>query len=172
MRKIYMMLIAIVVVLVAANIHYYLNIYNQQINFQKNILARQTEICSWEIEHHVSDFLNEINFILFTENISLFFTNPEINISSTRKIEVFFNKYKQLITSITLYDNEKNVFSIFKDRSGSTITDTYVSREQKHLHEKEIFHELNDQSVFILPAYKDNRILANIEVRIDLSIYD
>lgn len=165
------MLIAIFLVLVAANVYYYLNIYKQQIDFQKNILYRQTEICSWEIEQHVSNFMNEINFILFTEDISQFFDTPETQSSSIRKIEVFLSKYKQLVTSITLFNKDKEVFSIFKDRNNKLISDIYISREQKDLLVKEKFEESAGEFIFTLPYFRDKVVLANLVVKIDTKKY-
>ncbi len=171
MRQIYLLLIAIILVLVTANIYYYLNIHKQQVDFQKNILIRQTEACSWEIQQHTANFMSEINYILFTEDISQFFSNEEVMESSSMKIEVFFLKYKELITNISLYDNENNVFTIFKDRNNNLVTNSYISRIQRDLLGKETFEELRDEYVFILPAFKDNRVLANIVVRIDTRKY-
>ncbi len=171
MRRIYLLLFAIITVLVVANIFYYLNIYKQQVNFQKNILMKQTEICSWEVEQHISGFMNEMNFILFTEDISRFFTNSEIKSSGTRKIETFFLKYKELITTISLYDDQKNVFNIFKDRNNNPVTDIYVSREQNDLFEKENIEEHNGESVFTLPFFIANKVVGNIVVRIDTRKY-
>ena len=171
MRRIYLLLIAIILVLVTANIYYYLNIHKQQVNFQKNILTRQTEICSWEIEQHTANFMNEINYILFTEDISQFFSNTETRESSSMNIEVFFLKYKHLITNISLYDNEKNVYAIFKDRNNNLVTDIYISRVQRELFEKETLEELREEYVFILPVFKNNTVLANIVVRIDTRKY-
>jgi CheY-like chemotaxis protein/signal transduction histidine kinase len=171
MRRIYLLLIGIILVLVTANIYYYLNIYKQQVNFQKNILIRQTETCSWEIEQHTANFMNEINYILFTEDISQFFSNTETMESSSMKMEVFFSKYKDLITNISLYDNEKNVYTIFKDRNNTLVTNIYISRVQRDLLEKETLEELREEYVFILPAFTDNTVLANIVVRIDTRKY-
>ncbi len=171
MRKIYFLLSVIFLVLVAANIYYYLNIYRQQVNFQENMLVRQTEICSWEIEQHVSNFMNELNYILFTEDMSEFFRDPAIRESSIRKMEVFFSKYLQLITSISLYDDENNAFSIFKDRNNNLITDIYRSRLQRELYDIESMDDYDDESVFVLPAFRDNRVAANLVIRIDAKRY-
>ena len=166
-----MLLIGIILVLISANVYYYLNIYQQQVNFQKNILSKQSEICSWEIEHHLSHFMSDMNFILFTEDISLFFDDPEARASSTNKIEVFFDRYMQLVSNISLYDDNNNVFTIFKDRSNNLITNIFISREQRQLREIETLEEYDNEYVFFLPAFRDNRVFANIEVRIDTRRY-
>ncbi len=171
MRNIYLLLTAIILVLIAANIHYYLNIYRQQVNFQETILKNQTENCCWEVEQHVANFMNEINYILFTDDMTEFFHDPEIQESSIRKIEVFFSKYKQLITSISLYDNNRNAYNIFKDKSNNLITDIFVSREQTGLHDREVFEGQYGEAVFVLPAFKGNSVHSNIVVKIDTGKY-
>ncbi len=171
MNRIYLSLAAVFLVLVSANIYYYYNIYRQQVSFQENMLIRQTEICSWEIEQHVSNFMNELNYILFTEDMSEFFRDPGIMESGIRKIDVFFSKYKTLITSISLYDNERNAYNVFRDKSNNLVTDIYVSRVQRELYEKEKMDDIAGESVFVLPAFRDNTVVANLVIRIDTRRY-
>lgn len=171
MRRLYLLLISTILILIAANVYYYLSIYRQQVSFQKNILTRQTEICSWEIEQHISNLVNEINYILFTEDITRFFNDPGVMESSSRKIEVFFSKYGRLITSISVIDNRKNVYTISKDQDDFLVTDRYVSRTQRELHEQETLDDHQREYIFILPTFSNDSVIANMLVRIDTRRY-
>ena len=171
MKRIYLFLPVIILILVLANIYHYTNIHGHQVDFQKNILMKQTEICSWEIEMHISEFLNEMNFILYTEDVSGFFQDTETRESSIRKIETFFSKYKKLITGISIYDDRSNVYNTFRDRSNRKITDVYVSREQRYLDPREKVEEQGGETVFTLPVFRENTPVANIVVRIDTRKY-
>jgi signal transduction histidine kinase/CheY-like chemotaxis protein len=171
MKRIYLFLPVIILILVLANIYHYISIHRQQVDFQKNILMKQTEICSWEIEMHISEFLNEMNFILYTEDVSGFFQDTETRERSIRKIETFFSKYNRLITGISMYDDRSNVYNIFRDRSNKKITDIYVSREQRYLDPREKVEEQGGESVFTLPVFRENTPVANIVVRIDTRKY-
>ncbi len=171
MKRIYLLLLSVILILVAANFYYYINIYKQQVDFQKNILMKQTEICSREIEQHISDFMDEIHFILSTEDISQFFINSDIKDNFSRRIEIFFSKYKELVTSISLYDDQKNVFNILRDQSSNPIPDIYISREQKVLYKLEKLEEHNGESVFTVPVFRDNVLHANFVIRIGTNYY-
>jgi signal transduction histidine kinase/DNA-binding NarL/FixJ family response regulator len=171
MKRIYFFLSVIILLLVLANILYYVNAYRQQVEFQGNMLMKQTEICSWEIEMHISEFLNEMNFILYTEDVTSFFDDPDSRDRSIRKIETFFTKYNNLITGISIYDDKSNVYNIFRDRGNRKITDMYVSREQKILDPREKVEQQDGESVFTFPVFRENRPAANIIVRIDKRKY-
>lgn len=171
MRHLYLLLISTILVLIAANVYYYLSIYRQQVSFQKNILTRQTEICSWEIEQHISNLVNEINYILFTEDITRFYNDPEVMESSSSKIEVFFSKYGRLVTSISVMDNRKNVYTTSKDQDNNLVTDIYVSRTQRELHDRETFDDQQREYIFILPTFSNDSLIANMVVRIDTRRY-
>jgi CheY-like chemotaxis protein/nitrogen-specific signal transduction histidine kinase len=171
MKRIYLFLSVIILLLVLVNIFYYVSVYRQQVEFQKNMLMKQTEICSWEIEMHISEFLNEMNFILYTEDVSIFFSDPYSRERSIRKIEAFFSKYNSLITGISIYDDKYNVYNIFRDRGNRRITDTYVSREQRILDPREKVEQEQGESVFTFPVFRENAPVANVIVRIDKRKY-
>jgi signal transduction histidine kinase/CheY-like chemotaxis protein len=171
MKRIYFFLSVIILLLVLANILYYVNAYRQQVEFQGNMLMKQTEICSWEIEMHISEFLNEMNFILYTEDVTSFFDDTDSRERSIRKIETFFSKYNSLITGISIYDDKSNVYNIFRDRGNRKITDLYVSREQRILDPREKVEQQEGESVFTFPVFRENRPAANIIVRIDKRKY-
>ena len=172
MRRIYLLLVAIIIILVTANVYYYLNIYRQQIKFQEDILVRQTEISSRKIEQQISDFSDEINYILLSEDITDFFIDPAAEKTGSRKIGIFFSKYKDLISNISLYDNNKNVFNYFKDRNNDLATDLYVSRFQTELIEDNTIESRSPgEYSFIIPAYTNNDLTGNLVVNIGLGKY-
>jgi CheY-like chemotaxis protein/signal transduction histidine kinase len=167
MKRISLLSAAVIIILIAVNIYYFLNIYNQQINFQKTILGRQTEICSQEIEKQMAGLMSEIDFVLDNEDIFLFFDDPVVRDNSYRKIEIFFSKYNDLVTEITFSDNNKHVLNIFKDIENELITDIYFSRVQKELAKEKKIIETNKETVIIIPNYRKNQVLANLEVKLD-----
>jgi CheY-like chemotaxis protein/signal transduction histidine kinase len=171
MKRIYLLPAAVIVILIAANIYYFLNIYHQQINFQKTILARQSENCSREIEQQVTLLMNEIYFVLDAEDIYLFFDDPDVRINSKKKIEVFLSKYYNLVTEITLSDNHKNILYIFRDQKNNLITDIYLSRSQKELADNKAVIEADRKTLFIIPYVKGNHVFANLEIKIDKCKY-
>jgi CheY-like chemotaxis protein/PAS domain-containing protein len=166
-----MLLASVIIIVLAANIYYYLNIYNQQINFQKSILTSQTEICSNEIERHISFLEKDLDYFMVSEDMSRFFLDQDMQSRTIGKIEVFFSKYKFLMSGFSIYDNSKNVFILLKDHNDKLIANQFVSREQTILEEKEILIELHGSPSITIPVFVNNETVANIVVNIDIQRY-
>ena len=171
MKKIYILIPLVILIIIVSNIYYYLNIYHLQVNFQKNFLLKQTQITGYEIEKTGQDFLSDLNFILFSENINNFFTDPAAKEEVSRKIEIFYTKYQNLVTGINLYDLHRNAFTFYKDNINRHIANTFVTREQKQLVAKEKIRFENGEYVYYLPVFYKNRVSGNIVVTLDYLKY-
>ena len=167
MRKIYLSVFGIIAILVVINLYYYSQIFNQQVEFQQNFLLKQTQLCGYEIEQTGFEFSSDLNKILFSEDISRFFESEEIKSRTIQDIELFYEKYKYLITGIEVYDNKFNVFYDYKGSKGGFIRDEYVAQAQKeiYLREKTVRH--NDKYVLIMPIFNNNRVTGNFAVSIN-----
>ncbi|GAH32786.1 unnamed protein product, partial [marine sediment metagenome] len=73
MRKIYFLISAVIVIILSLNVYYYFDIYDQQVDFQKSFLLKQTQLCEEEIEKVGSQFVSDLNRILFLDDITQFF---------------------------------------------------------------------------------------------------
>ena len=120
---------------------------------------------------HITEFTNEMNFILYDEDASEFFSDQAIQERNIAKIEAFFSKYDRLLTGISIYDDRNNVYNIFRDGNNNSITDIYVSREQRRLRRRENVEEHSAESVFTIPVFRENRTIANIIFRVDTGRY-
>ena len=167
MKKIYFSIFGIIGILVVLNFYYYSQIYNQQIEFQQNFLLKQTQLCGYEIEQTGFGFSSDLNKILFSEDISRFFESEEIKSRTKQDIELFYEKYKYLITGIEVYDNKLNVFYDYQGSKGGFIRDEYVAQSQKEifLREKTVKH--NDKYMLIMPIFKNNSVTGNFVVSIN-----
>ncbi|HHJ11296.1 MAG TPA: PAS domain-containing sensor histidine kinase [Bacteroidetes bacterium] len=171
MKKIYILIPLIIAIIIASNVYYYLNIYHLQVDFQKNFLLKQTQISGYEIEKTGQDFLSDLNFILFSENINKFFTDPIAKEEVSRKIEIFYTKYQNLITGINLYDTHRNSFTFYKDNTNKRISNIFVTREQKALVSKEEIRYENGHYAYYLPVFYNNQVNGNIVVMLDYQKY-
>ncbi|MGC9470377.1 MAG: response regulator [Bacteroidales bacterium] len=189
MRKIYISISLVITTILVVNLYYYFDIYRQQIDFQKNFLINQTQICSYEIEKRADDFENELNYVLFSEDFSRFFSDPAIRESGIQKLELLYANYSTLVNNILVYDNRQNVASLYKDMetAGSPTgrpfapnsrrelkIDFFTTNTQKELRNRDEI--VPDKSFFFyyLPIIKDNQVVGNIEVtlNIEMFIYD
>jgi signal transduction histidine kinase/CheY-like chemotaxis protein len=170
-RKAYYLIIGLVLIVCAINIYYFVDIFKNQINFQRELLIRQVQICGSEIEQTGLDFENEINYILFSDDISGLFSDPAKREQGTKKLENFYSKYQNLVTNIRIFDTKNNVLSLYKNSKGDFGVDYYSSHRQKQLatHDKVEYSANSFQ--FYLPVFKDNQVFGNIEVTCDFISY-
>jgi hypothetical protein len=170
MRKNLFIILLSFVALVFINILFFHSFYKLQIKQQKNLLFKQTEVCSDQIEQTIQKFESDLNYIVFSDEIPGIFVNGE-NSEGLRKLELFYSSYHNLIKNIDIYDNNKNVMNIFRDRKKNFITDSYVAQRQKTLSDKEeVLIEENDYQ-YVLPVFTDNKLDANILITINLNNY-
>lgn len=172
MKKFYYLISAVIVVIIGVNAYYGYHIYNQQLNFHTDMLSNQAQICGWEIEQSGYEFENEINYIVFSSDIASFFENQESLELKVKKLELFYFKYQNLIRNIRIIDNNKNVYSLFKDKTNHFISDYYISQRQLPLLEKEKVSKNYDGTyTYVLPVFKDNKAVINILVKADIDNY-
>ncbi len=171
MKKIYLLISLVILLIIAANIYYYLNIYQKQVSFQKSFLSKQTQIAGYDMERYGSQFVSDLNYIPFSEDVTRFFFDEETMVSVSNKLEFFYSKFEDLVTSINLYDNDKHVYSLFKDRRNKYISDEYTSHSQKELLNRDQIRYVNQEYLYYLPVFKDNVVTGNLVVSIDYIKY-
>ena len=172
MKKFYYLISAVIIIIIGVNAYYGYHIYNQQLDFHTDMLSNQTQICGWEIEQAGYEFENEINYIVFSSDIARFFENQDELELKVKKLELFYFKYQNLIRNIRIIDNNKNVYSLFKDKTNHFISDYYISQRQQPLLDKERVSPNNDGTyTYVLPVFKDNKTVINILVKSDINNY-
>jgi len=136
------------------------------------MLTNQAQICSWEVEQSGYEFENEINYIVFSSDIAGFFSDEKNLDLKIRKLELFYFKYQNLVKNIKIIDNNKNVYSLFKDKTNHFISDFYTSQRQTPLLDKEDVVLNNDDSyTYVLPVFKDNKTVVNILIKVNITQY-
>jgi len=117
--------------IVSVNVLFYRSFYNLQINQYKNFLLRQSEVCVNEVERTLLKFESDLNYILFSDDIAKLYTDA--NSDALRKLQLFYSTYNGLIKNIDIYDNQKNVLNLFRDKKQNFITDQYLGQRQRTL---------------------------------------
>jgi hypothetical protein len=169
MKRNFAIIILSFILLVAINVYFYNNFFDFQISHQKNILQKQTKVCVAEIERVVQKFESDLNYILFSDDVDEIFSSEDSD--GLRKLQLFYSNYNELIKNIDIYDNNKNVLNVFRDRKKNFITDNYIAQRQRNLSVTEEVVMSNNQYQYILPVFKENKIFANILVTINITDY-
>lgn len=169
MRKYYIIILSFFILVAAVNVTYFRSLYKMQINQNKNFLFKQTDVCVNEIERTLLKFDSDLNFILFSNDIKQIFANEESD--GLRKLQLFYSTYSGLIENIDIYDNNKNVLNIYRDKKQHFITDSYLAQRQRKLLPKEEILINKNEYLYVLPVYHSNELFANILVTININNY-
>lgn len=169
MKKNIAFIILSLILLVVVNVYFYKSFFTLQLNHQKNVLQQQTKVCVTEIERVIQKFESDLNYILFSDDIDGIFNSEDSD--GLIKLQLFYSNYNELIKNIDIYDNNKNVLNVFRDKKKNFITDNYIAQRQRHLSKEEEVVMSNNQYQYILPVFKEKEIFANILVTINITNY-
>jgi CheY-like chemotaxis protein/signal transduction histidine kinase len=134
-------------------------------------LSNQIGICGNTIEQYGMNFENEVNYILYSENINQLFNDPNIKEKGSKNLELFYSKYSRIINNINIYGDQKNVYSLILDKKNNFVSDYYESQQQMPLLDRDRLYIENGQYHFAIPIFKDNKVHSNIVIGIDFTHY-
>lgn len=164
MKKVYTIFLVFICTVLLLTLSFFYTIFQKEISTQKRILSQEGSKCVSQLEKTSFEFENQINYILYTDSIlDVFHTTREVN-PVIHKLELFYASFPELISSITIYDAEKNVFSLLRDKKTNYITDFYTSHAQRKLFSKVKINFENEQYLYNQPVFENNEIIANIAI--------
>ncbi|MEA1896980.1 MAG: response regulator [Bacteroidota bacterium] len=167
MKKIYLIITTLIVILLLANVYYYFNIYEHQVSYQKNILLKQAQISSSEIERTGYLFESDLNYIIFSENFLNFFSIQKQQSTIVKKLQIFYSKYEELVSNITYFDIKKNEYNLFRDRKNKFFSDIYTAHNQRNITRIDQINLVNGEYLFSIPVFENNTVVGNLVVTID-----
>ena len=174
MRKILYFVYSTFLIILIANFIYYKSLYNKQINYIIELLDRQVQIVGLSVDNTNNGFLSDVNKIIFTEDLALFFTNPDNQFRAKERMKLFFSKYQNLVTGIKFYDDNKNEFSLKKDiesATGEWLEQSFKLHVQPEIFSMEKPEQENRKFDYYLPVIKDEKTIGNIVVTVDYKKY-
>ncbi|HBH49254.1 MAG TPA: hypothetical protein DDX98_11465 [Bacteroidales bacterium] len=169
MRRFYIIIAFFFVALTAINIYYFRSLYHMQVNQHKNFLFKQSDVCVSEIERTLQKFESDLNYILFSDDIARLFEDD--GEEGLRKLQLFYTSYNNLVKNIDIYDFNKNVLNVFRDRKSYFITDRYIAQRQRKLLDKDEIIQNKDEYQYVLPVFRNNELYANILVTVNINQY-
>ena len=86
MNRSFFVILISVFLFIGINTVFYITIFNQQLDFQTDILARQTRLCGSSMEQGGMNFENELNAIPFAEDFTHLFTDERIRENDGKSI--------------------------------------------------------------------------------------
>jgi signal transduction histidine kinase/CheY-like chemotaxis protein len=155
-----------------ANFIYYKSLYNKQINYIKALLKQQVQIVGLAVDNTNNFFLSDLNKISFSDDLALFFKDPDKQYRAKENMKLFFAKYGDFVTGIQLYDNNRNEFTLKRDEiTLDWLEQPFVLHVQGKILDMEKLVETNKKFEYYQPIFKDNIPVGNIVVTIDYKKY-
>jgi signal transduction histidine kinase/CheY-like chemotaxis protein len=170
MKKLFITVYAAFLVIVLANFFYYTSLYNKQIKYITTLLDRQVQIVGLAVDDANNNFTSDLTKISNPDNLLRFFTDPAIKNMVEENMKLFYSKYQDLITSIKLYDNKRNEYTLKKDED-TWLPQSFITNVQSEIVYPEKLTYENKRYNFYLPLYKENTAVGNIVVTIDYQKY-
>jgi signal transduction histidine kinase/CheY-like chemotaxis protein len=174
MRRILILVYSVFVIIMIANYIFYKSMYNKQISYIVELLDRQVQIVGLTVDSTNNGFISDFNKINFSDDLNLFFTNPENQVRIKDKMKSFFSKYKEFVIGIRLYDNKKNEFTLKRDNeSEEWLEQPFILHVQTEIDTVEKLVQENRQYNYYLPVMnkKTNETIGNIVVTVDYQKY-
>jgi PAS domain S-box-containing protein len=162
MRKIYIVFVLLVFIILSILLTFYHFTSRKDIKIRQGQILKQTEkICDF-IESQAGDFENDIQKILYTDSLVNILNSQDQNHPSINNLKNFYLKYPTLINSITLLDNQRRAFNLYRDVDNTFIIGFYPPHIQKKLKTKESLEYVNEEYVLTLVYYENNVPTANL----------
>jgi signal transduction histidine kinase/CheY-like chemotaxis protein/uncharacterized protein YxeA len=172
MKKILIVVLSALLIIIATDIFFYKSLYNKQITYITNLLDRQAQIVGISVDNTNNQFISDLNKIIFSEDISVFFSNPEQRQGTEEKMKLFFSNYEDLITGLKFYDNNRNEFTLKKDETGSNwLEQNFVLHVQGEIFSREMLIEGSRGYEYYLPVLKGDQPVGNLVASIDYNKY-
>jgi signal transduction histidine kinase/CheY-like chemotaxis protein len=172
MRKILIIIISAFMIIIVAFFFYYKGLYNKQIDYRVTLLERQVQAVGLSVDSTNNGFASDLNQIIFSNDILLFFSDSESGTRTIDRMKLFFSRYGDLVIGIKFYDNNKNEFTLKKDETGiNWLEQTFVLHVQGEIKSKELLIKEGRIYGYYLPVLKDEIAEGNIVVEIDYQKY-
>ena len=170
MKKLFILVYAAFLLIVVANFFYYTSLYKKQIKYITTLLDRQVQIVGLSVDEVNNNFTSDLNKISNPNDLSKFFTDPEIQTRVKENMKLFYSKYQDLITGIKLYDDKRNEYTLKKDED-TWLEQDFIKNVQKGIIYPEKLTYENKRYNFFLPLYNENIPVGSIVVALDFTKY-
>lgn len=170
MKRILIIAYSSLAILILIYVLYFRSLYNKQITYLSELLDRQTQLVGLSVDNTNNGFVSDLNQIIFSEDLSLFFDSEEVQHSVRERMKLFFSKYGDLVSGIRFYDNRRNEFTLKRDEN-SWLEQRFVLHVQSEIFSMEKLSYENRKYDYYLPVIKNDTPIGNMVVTIDYQNY-
>jgi len=170
----------ILFVMLALNGITIMSINKRFVNYVNELLISQSQLCGEHMEKTLNQFNNDINQEL--KGLNTFddegiFRDPAKFEAATQSLRLFYTKYRDLITRIALYDDQKNFYGIYLNtddtpgKSDQFVVDSFATRRQERLYPRDRIEQDGSVLEYYYPLLGLDVVNGNVVVEVDFQQY-
>lgn len=172
MKKLKIVVCFALLLIIAGSIFLYKAVYSNHIEHTKNFLDNQAGLTALKINETNNSFDEDLNQILNSDEISLFFLDKVKHFSSIENLKVFFTRYENLITGIKYFDNNRNEFTLKRDETGKGwLEQQFILHVQGKIYPDKKLLEGRRSFDYYLPVRQNNALIGNLVITVDIRQY-
>jgi CheY-like chemotaxis protein/signal transduction histidine kinase len=151
---------------------FYISLYRNQLEYSNKLLDRQVMIAGSDIDNTSMYIVSDLTEIDFSDDITRFFTDSDVNERATEKMKLYYSRYEEIVVGLMLYNTDGDVYTLFKDKERNSWLDgTYRAQTVPVIHMTEELEPDRDRYRYFLPVLKDGMVLGNLVITIDFRQY-
>ena len=153
---------AILFVILALNVLAFYSINKRYLNFLSDSVVEQSALCGEYMETTLLQFSSDISQELIMYRYSEIFGDPTKFREATQSLRLFYTKYRDLITNISVYDNRKNFYALYLDsenkfgKTDSFVVDSFPRKTQPYLYTRDRVEQQGGVLKYYYPYWKIN----------------
>lgn len=172
MKKITLAAYSAFLLLMVVTALFYISLYRNQIEYSNKILDRQVMIVGSDIDNTSMYLISDLNEIDFSDDIPLFFTDPDVNERAREKMKLYYSRYEDLVVGLMLYNNAGDVYTLFKDEERNSWLDgSYMAQTVPRIYTVEQLENERGKYKYYLPVISNGQVLGNLVITLDFSRY-
>jgi len=151
-----------------------ISINKRYISFLNETLRSQSQLSGEHMETTLLQFSSDINQELKQYSDSELFGDPEIFQEATRSLRLFYTKYRELVTKISIYDNQKNFYALYFDTDDNFgkedifAVDSFAMRNQARLYPRDRVEQVGSILKYYYPYFGQDVVNGNVVVEVDI----
>ncbi|MEN8202809.1 MAG: response regulator [Bacteroidota bacterium] len=151
-----------------------ISVHKRYSNYQKETLVSQSQLSGEHMETTLLQFSSDINQELRQYSDSEIFGDPAKFREATQSLRLFYTKYRDLITKISIYDNRKNFYALYFDadddfgKADLFVVDSFAMRKQARLYPRDRVEQDGSVLKYYYPYFGQDVVNGNVVVEVDI----
>ncbi|MEZ5069970.1 MAG: ATP-binding protein [Bacteroidales bacterium] len=162
----------ILALIIAVNVLAVFTLKSRYTNYFYENLQDQVNRCGENMETTLLQFTSDINQEL--KGYADLFQDADRFGEASRSLQMFYIKYRDLITNISVFDNQRNYFGIYLDsdesfgKSDRFVVDSFPMKTQRDLYSRHRIEQKGSVLRYYYPYFGADEVSGNMMVEVNL----